>query len=77
MAGVTNGLLCSRLTTDTGSIVEVWELDDGSFEVLLAEAHRPQEVVYALELRPAEAELVAEKLMQAVAASGAIESESA
>jgi hypothetical protein len=48
-------MLCSRLTTETGSIVELWETEHG-FELLFAEAHRPDEVVHAVELRLAEVE---------------------
>jgi hypothetical protein len=55
-------MLCFRLTTDTGTIIEAWELGSGEFELLFAEAHRPREVVYTVTLRLVEAELLAEKL---------------
>ncbi len=64
-----NALHCWSLTTDTGSIIELWELDNGEFELLFAEAHRRQEVVYALTLRLAEGELLSEKLSLAFAAA--------
>ena len=60
-------MLCSRLTTDTGAILELWELDD-AFELLGAEAHRPDEVVSAVTPSLVEVELLAEKLAQAAAA---------
>jgi hypothetical protein len=62
-------LLCFRLTTDTGSVAELWELDTGEFELLFVEAHRPQEVVYAATFRAVEVELLAEKLGVAVRAA--------
>ncbi len=55
-------LLCFRITTDSGSIAELWELDTGEFELLFVEAHRPQEVVYAATFRAVEVEILAEKL---------------
>lgn len=67
-APVYEALLCSRLTTDTGSILELWELNTGDFEVLVAEAHDPQEIVCAVTLTLTEAELLAEKLVQATGA---------
>lgn len=60
-------LLCSRLTTETGSIVELWETERG-FELLFAEAHRPSEVVHVVELRLVEAESLAGSMATAVAA---------
>ena len=60
-------LLCFRLTTDTGSIIEAWELDNGQFEFLFAEAHRLDEVVHAVTVALGEVELLAEKLAMVAA----------
>ena len=68
MTEVYEALLCSRLTTATGTILELWELSNGEFEILTAEAHRPAEVVNAVTLTLAEMELWAEKLMTATLA---------
>ncbi len=64
-ARVYEKLLCSRLTTDTGSTIEFWELNTGDFELLTAEG---REVVGAVTLTLVEAELLAEKLAQATGA---------
>lgn len=63
-------MLCSRLTTATGSIIELWETEHG-FELLFAEAHRPAEVVHAVELRPIEVESLAGSWATATAARAA------
>lgn len=68
VASVYGADLCSRLTTDTGSILELWELNTGDFELLVAESHRPDEVVAAVTLTLVEAELLSEKLAQATGA---------
>ena len=60
-------MLCFRLTTDTGSIVELWELDNSDFELLFAEAHRREHVVHTVTMRPVEVELLSEKLAMAAA----------
>lgn len=60
-------MLCARLTTDSGSIIEIWERDDGLFELLFAEAHHFDEIVHAVELRPVEVEMLGEKLAMAAA----------
>lgn len=63
-------LLCSRLTTETGSIVELWETEFG-FELLFAESHRPAEIVHAVELRRIEVEALAGSMLTAVNALAA------
>jgi hypothetical protein len=67
-------MLCFRLTTDTGSIVELWETEHG-FELLFAEAHRSAEVVHAVELRPVEVESLAGSMDWAVKAREADDGE--
>ena len=62
---VNETLLCFRLTTDTGSVIELWELDSGAFELLFAEAHCPANVVHTVTLDPVEAALFSEKLAMA------------
>ena len=66
---VYEALCCFRLTTDTGTILELWELSDGNFEILAAENHRPNEVVYAVTLSLVESELLSEKLAMATRAT--------
>ena len=68
MPEVYEALLCSRLTTDTGTILEFWELSNGDFELLTIEAHRPADVVGAVTLSLLEAELLAAKIKQATRA---------
>lgn len=68
MAEVYEALLCWRLTTDTGTILELWELNTGEFELLTAEAHKPSEIVGAVTLALVEAELLSEKLTLATSA---------
>ena len=60
-------MLCFSLTTDTGSIIEVWELDNGEFELLFAEAHRRDEVAHTVTMRLVEVELLSEKLAMVAA----------
>ena len=62
MPEAVNALLCWRLTTETGTILELWELDNGDFELLTAEAHQRDEVTGAVTLTLVECELLAEKL---------------
>lgn len=68
MPEVYEALCCFRLTTDTGTILELWELSDGNFEILAAENHKPDEVVYAATLSLVEAEMFAEKITMATSA---------
>lgn len=68
MTAAVHAFLCFRLTTDTGSIAELWELDTGDFELLFVESHRPTEVVYAATFRAAELDLLADKLHMAASA---------
>lgn len=68
MPEVYEALCCFRLTTDTGTILELWELSDGNFEILAAENHRPDEVVYAVTVSLVEAEIFSEKIAVATSA---------
>ena len=60
-------MLCWRFTTDTGSIIELWEYDAG-FELLFAESHHRDDVLHAINVTLLECELLAEKLQMSTGA---------